>query len=162
MIGMSINPSSKRTLLSNAFNLLFNQRQMLIQNQLIHLQRRNFTAIKEGQFEFKSKSFLAKERDYSVDTLKHIKNPGKFEQIKPKEEYTKPKFDPNIRERPMEIPNHLLYRYMEGIIPQTDPQSAYVAVYHEGQTWHLFNAERISLGRLAVMAANFIRGKHKP
>jgi len=62
----------------------------------------------------------------------------------------------------MEIPNHLLYRYMEGIIPQTDPQSAYVAVYHEGQTWHLFNAERISLGRLAVMAANFIRGKHKP
>lgn len=28
--------------------------------------------------------------------------------------------------------------------------------------WHVFNAERIPLGRMAVMIATFIRGKHKP
>lgn len=44
----------------------------------------------------------------------------------------------------------------------TDPESAYVAVHHKGETWHLFNAERIPLGRMAERIAVYIRGKHKP
>jgi large subunit ribosomal protein L13 len=28
--------------------------------------------------------------------------------------------------------------------------------------WHLFNAERMNLGRMAEMIAIFVRGKHKP
>jgi len=37
-----------------------------------------------------------------------------------------------------------------------------VAVQYEGKTWHLFNAKRMPLGRLAKMAADFLRGKNKP
>ena len=33
---------------------------------------------------------------------------------------------------------------------------------HDGQAWHLFNAKRMSLGRMAEMIAIFVRGKHKP
>lgn len=62
----------------------------------------------------------------------------------------------------MEVPNHILYRYAYGIKPKKDPESAYVAVHHKGQTWHLFNAAKMPLGRLAQMVAIFIRGKHKP
>lgn len=62
----------------------------------------------------------------------------------------------------MEMPNHLLYRYMYGIKPRKEPESAYLAVNHKGETWHLFNAEKIPLGRMASMISVFIRGKHKP
>ena len=37
-----------------------------------------------------------------------------------------------------------------------------MAVQYEGKTWHLFNAARMPLGRIARMAATFLRGKHKP
>ncbi len=60
------------------------------------------------------------------------------------------------------MPNHLLYRYMYGIKPKKDPESAYVAVYNKGETWHLFNAAKMPLGRMAEMISIFIRGKHKP
>ena len=33
---------------------------------------------------------------------------------------------------------------------------------HNGEVWHLFNASRMPLGRMASMIATFIRGKHKP
>ena len=72
------------------------------------------------------------------------------------------KFDPNIRQRPMKMPNHLMYRYLYGIKPKKEAESAYVAVHNKGETWHLFNAEKIPLGRMAEMIAIFIRGKHKP
>lgn len=72
------------------------------------------------------------------------------------------KFDPNIRQRPMEMPNHLMYRAMLGIVPKGEPESAYVSIIHNGERWHLFNAEKISLGRMGAMIAVFIRGKHKP
>ena len=62
----------------------------------------------------------------------------------------------------MEMPNHLQYKFLLGGTPQTEPQSAYVAVYHKGQVWHLFNANRINLGRMAEKIAILIRGKHKP
>ena len=51
---------------------------------------------------------------------------------------------------------------MDTVPPQKEPQSAYVAVLNKGEVWHLFNAERISLGRMARMIAIFLRGKHKP
>lgn len=62
----------------------------------------------------------------------------------------------------MEVPNHLLYRYLDGMPPIKEPESAYVAINHNGETWHLFNAAKMPLGRMAVMIANFVRGKHKP
>jgi len=72
------------------------------------------------------------------------------------------KFDPNIRQRPMTMPNHLINRFIYGVKPKGEPESAYVAVHNKGQTWHLFNAEKMPLGRMAEMIAIFIRGKHKP
>lgn len=62
----------------------------------------------------------------------------------------------------MTMPNHLMYRYLYGVKPKKDPESAYVAVHNKGETWHLFNAEKMPLGRMAEMIAIFIRGKHKP
>lgn len=61
-----------------------------------------------------------------------------------------------------EIPNKAIYEYFEGRTPLKDPESAYVAINHMGETWHLFNAEKIPLGRMAEKIAIFIRGKHKP
>ena len=84
------------------------------------------------------------------------------DRFQPKPEFTQLKFDPNIRHNTMQMPNHLLYRYMYGIIPNKEPESAYVAVHHKGETWHLFNAEKMPLGRMAQMIAIFLRGKHKP
>lgn len=62
----------------------------------------------------------------------------------------------------MTMPNHMMYKYMYDIKPLKEPQSAYVAIYHKGEVWHLFNAERMNLGRMAQMIAVYIRGKHKP
>lgn len=63
---------------------------------------------------------------------------------------------------PEDFPNHVLYGFLDGASPIRSPESNYVAINHKGETWHLFNAERMSLGRIAAMAAVFIRGKHKP
>jgi large subunit ribosomal protein L13 len=62
----------------------------------------------------------------------------------------------------MTMPNHLMERYIYGVKPKGEPMSAYVAVHNKGETWHLFNAEKMPLGRMAEMIAVFIRGKHKP
>jgi Ribosomal protein L13 len=62
----------------------------------------------------------------------------------------------------MEMPNHLLYGFIEGVKPLRKPESTYVSVHHNGETWHLFNAERMALGKMAAMIAVFVRGKHKP
>jgi ribosomal protein L13 len=51
---------------------------------------------------------------------------------------------------------------MQGILPDQKPESCYVSLNHNGQIWHLFNAEKIPLGRMAAMIAVFIRGKNKP
>lgn len=37
-----------------------------------------------------------------------------------------------------------------------------MAISHKNRTWHLFNAERFPLGRMAQMISVYIRGKHKP
>jgi len=68
-----------------------------------------------------------------------------------------------VREIVEDFPNHLVYRALEnGIVPKKDPESAYVAINHKGETWHLFNAAKMPLGRMAAQIAVFIRGKHKP
>ncbi len=73
------------------------------------------------------------------------------------------KFDPNIRSMADEMPNHLMYRWYEnGIVPEKDAESAYVAIHHKGEVWHLFNAAKMPLGRMAAQISVFIRGKHKP
>ena len=60
------------------------------------------------------------------------------------------------------ISNDLIYRGLQTMAPTTEPQSCYISVSHKGQIYHLFNAERISLGRMARMCAVFMRGKNKP
>lgn len=80
----------------------------------------------------------------------------------PKEEYSTIKFDENIRHRMDSIDTKLTYRAMNYKEPDIEPQSMYCAVQYEGKTWHLFNAGRMPLGRIARLAADFLRGKHKP
>lgn len=80
----------------------------------------------------------------------------------PKEDFSKIKFDPNLRMRMDEIHTDLIWRGINGAMPQKEPQSCYVAIQHKGKTYHLFNAARIPLGRMARMCSVFIRGKHKP
>lgn len=72
------------------------------------------------------------------------------------------KFDPDVRSIAEEFDNRLIYRYMQGVLPEREPESAYVAINHKGEIWHLFNAARMPLGRMATMIAVVIRGKHKP
>jgi len=43
------------------------------------------------------------------------------ERFEPKEEYSRLKFDPNIRNRMEEMPNHIMYRAYDGSIPQLEP-----------------------------------------
>jgi ribosomal protein L13 len=60
------------------------------------------------------------------------------------------------------LDNTMIYRALDFKEPHASPESMYCAVQFEGKTWHLFNAGRMPLGRIATMAANFLRGKHKP
>jgi len=49
--------------------------------------------------------------------------------FEPKPEYTRVKFDANIRHRMDTIPNSLIYRAIDGTLPpMDDPQSMYVSV----------------------------------
>lgn len=86
---------------------------------------------------------------------------SKFERFTPKEDL-RIKFDPNVRHRLPEMPNHLQYGFMYGHSPETEAQSQYCAVNFEGVTYHLFNAKRMPLGRIACNIATYARGKHRP
>lgn len=79
-----------------------------------------------------------------------------------KDEHTRIPFDPNVRHRLPTVPNHVIYSYLYGHAPLTEAMSSYVAVNHQGTTYHLFNAKRMPLGRMAVLISQYIRGKHKP
>lgn len=63
---------------------------------------------------------------------------------------------------PLEVPNHLIYRFLYGKTPDKEVESSYVAIIHKGETWHLFNAAKMPLGRMAEKISIFVRGKHKP
>ena len=109
-------------------------------------------------------AFARKERDYSIDIDAENKKKTSFMDAPfvPKPEYTTIKFDPNIRHRMDTMDNTLIYRALKGLEPDVEPQSMYCAVQYEGRTWHLFNAKRMPLGRIAELAAGFLRGKNKP
>lgn len=55
-----------------------------------------------------------------------------------------------------------MYMYLDGVKPRREPESTYVSINHNGEVWHLFNAARMPLGRMAQRIAELIRGKHKP
>mmetsp|Transcript_62731 Transcript_62731/g.86699 ORF Transcript_62731/g.86699 Transcript_62731/m.86699 type:complete len:94 (+) Transcript_62731:273-554(+) len=82
--------------------------------------------------------------------------------LDPKEEYTRLKFEPGVRHNLAEIPNHIMYRAFDGAVPDVEAQSCYVSKVHNGKVYHLFNAARIPLGRMAEMISTVIRGKNKP
>jgi large subunit ribosomal protein L13 len=70
--------------------------------------------------------------------------------------------DEFTRLRLPKIPYEVAYKFMHQREPKMPPQSTYVAVNHNGVTWHLFNAKRYPIGRIASLASIYIRGKHKP
>jgi large subunit ribosomal protein L13 len=111
----------------------------------------------------KFSSFLSEEKEYktSRDRSEYF-NIDKLPKFEAKEEYTKVEFDPNIRLRLPKMPYELAYQFLYNEKPKLDPQSTYVAVHHNGKTWHLFNAARYPIGRIAALASVYIRGKHKP
>eukprot|EP00347_Sterkiella_histriomuscorum_P023073 403336055 len=110
--------------------------------------------------EMKFSAFARKERDYSVDAVKPVQEIDK--PFEPKEEFTRMKFDPDVRSIVPEFENHVLYQWMDGQKAKRDAESSYVAINHKGEVWHLFNAARMPLGRMAAQIAVFVRGKHKP
>lgn len=112
----------------------------------------------------KFSAFARKEKDYSVDKKEIInkRNVLVDTPFVPKPEYSRIDFDPNIRHRMDSMDNTIIYRSLKFKEPYVDPQSTYCAVQFEGKTWHLFNAARMPLGRIAQLAAVYLRGKHKP
>ena len=48
------------------------------------------------------------------------------------------------------------------LLPQKEAHSNYVAVNHRGTTYHLFNAKKMAVGRIAEKVAILLRGKHRP
>jgi len=60
-----------------------------------------------------------------------------------------------------EIPSNL-YLDLVGEKLSTERRSAYVSVERRGKVYHLYDAERIPLGRMCMSIAQFIQGKHKP
>ena len=110
----------------------------------------------------KFSAFARKERDYNIEDQVAKKMVGLAEDFVPKPEFTRFDFDPNIRHRMDDFDNKMIYRSLKYKEPDLDPQSMYVAVQYEGKTWHLFNAARMPLGRIATLSAGFLRGKNKP
>lgn len=96
------------------------------------------------------------------DYLKH--HTHKMEKLEQHKEFRleNEEFDPNIRERREKIPNRVVEGYFRGNQQYRNPESIYCAVQHEGRSYHLFEASRFPLGRMAVMIATIIRGKDKP
>jgi hypothetical protein len=62
-------------------------------------------------------------------------------------------FDENSRLNIPTIDERLIYRSMYGFLPQKDPQSCYVVINYKGMTYHLFNAKRMPIGRIAVVCS---------
>ena len=82
--------------------------------QRLFSQRSTLTPQKEEKLKFSS--FLKSEKTYTIPA--HPPQSESAEKFVAKPEISQAKFDPNIRHRPMEMPNHLLYRYIYGIVPK--------------------------------------------
>jgi hypothetical protein len=101
-------------------------------------------------------------KDYSVKDEWKLKMNKMAEPFVPKPEFDHTPFDPNTRHNMEDVSNDLIYKALDIVAPKLDPQSCYVSIQHKGKTYHLFDASRIPLGRMAKMCAVFIRGKNKP
>ena len=110
----------------------------------------------------KFSAFARRERDYVVPNQAQKKMKLVDEEFVPKQEFSRIQFDQNVRHRMDDMDNKLIYRALRYKEPDLEPRSMYCAVEHEGKIWHLFNAERMPLGRIAALAAGFLRGKNKP
>jgi len=111
----------------------------------------------------KFSAMMKNEKEYEYDRDRTAeKSMDQFPEYKQKEGMDRIPFDPNIRHRLPEVPNHLMYQFMKGHAPIREPESQYVAVNHQGTTYHLFNAARMPVGRMAVIISQAIRGKNKP
>lgn len=118
------------------------------------------TEVKKKKFS----AFSAEPKEYAIepDQSLRFEDKSEFSVFEPKEEFSRIPFDPNIRLRLPEIPNSLAWRYLQGFEPDVEAQSCYVAVNHKGITYHLFNAKRMPVGRMAVLISQYLRGKHRP
>ena len=96
-------------------------------------------------------AFARKERDYTPEDriLRQKKEQVIPETFFPKQEFTRMPFDPNVRMRHDEMDNYMILRNLQGYVEDYEPQSNYVAITFKGNTWHLFNAARFPLGRMA-------------
>jgi hypothetical protein len=98
----------------------------------------------------KFSSFLENSKEYEYNPAPKV-NMDEFPEYKQKEEFSKIPFDENVRHRLPEIENHLMNQFYYGYKPEKEAQSSYVAVNHMGTTYHLFNAQRVPVGRMAVL-----------
>ena len=136
------------------------QRHLLLSTQAI----RNFSTWQDKK-NFKFDAFSregAEPKDYSVKDEWKLKMNKMAEPFVPKKEYDHTPFDVNTRHNMDDVSNDLIYRALDIVPPKLDPQSCYVSIRHKGRTYHLFDASRFPLGRMAKMCAIFIRGKNKP
>ena len=86
-----------------------------------------------GHREGKSATFnrdgLVKDYQVSKESQWQKRMSKVAEDFVPKPEYTRVKFDANIRHRMDTIPNSLIYRAVDGTLPPVDePQSMYASV----------------------------------
>lgn len=117
------------------------------------------------KMKFSSLSKDGKKKEFAITPDFDLKKNAAYAQVEPyapKEEIMRQPFDENSRLNLPGIDNALIYRALYGMEPQKDPQSCYVVVHHKGMTYHLFNAKRMPIGRIAVVCSQVIRGKNKP
>ena len=103
----------------------------------------------------KFSSFKANEKEYTVDVDPELKVASlkDFPPFKAKKEVTHEgmPFDENTRLRLPKMPIKLQYEGLLGRAPEPEAQSCYCAVNYKGHTYHLFNAKRMPVGRMAVL-----------
>jgi hypothetical protein len=69
----------------------------------------------------KFSAFARKERDYSYEPINRKMVQYHEEAFKPKDEFTKIPFDPNIRHQFDDMDNHTIYRGLTGLTPEYEP-----------------------------------------
>jgi hypothetical protein len=104
-------------------HLLYRQSLLLPSKFLLFTQRSAFSTRVEEPLAYKKMKFSAfnkqdgLERDYSVKDEWKNRMAKSADRFKPKEEFTKRPFDPNIRHRMDEISNDLIYRGLNQTLP---------------------------------------------
>eukprot|EP00343_Euplotes_focardii_P006164 CAMPEP_0205809680 /NCGR_PEP_ID=MMETSP0205-20121125/13927_1 /ASSEMBLY_ACC=CAM_ASM_000278 /TAXON_ID=36767 /ORGANISM="Euplotes focardii, Strain TN1" /LENGTH=307 /DNA_ID=CAMNT_0053087187 /DNA_START=1 /DNA_END=921 /DNA_ORIENTATION=- len=111
---------------------------------------------------FDKAEYLNNKRDYQ--NLIKFKNPaeGFPEYVAPDENIMPPNDEYTKMIVPKVNPVAFLKLYDIQYENYISPQSAYYAVKRNGIIWHIFDAKRIPLGRMAGRAATYLQGKYKP